>query len=152
MASLSEEQRAAVLEAARRPGASRNGVARETGVSEGSVTAICTAAGISFDRSLTAAAVQARVIDLKAARVGLASTLMDDVQLARQRMHGAEDNKGFLEGAKAVAALASTHVRLVAVDKDDSPATEDAKSMLGRLALALGVAAGEGEEGGGDDV
>ncbi|MGQ4355263.1 hypothetical protein [Streptomyces drozdowiczii] len=152
MASLSEEQRAAVLEAARRPGASRNGVARETGVSEGSVTAICTAAGISFDRSLTAAAVQARVIDLKAARVGLAATLMDDVQLARQRMHGADDNRAFLDGAKAVAALAGTHVRLVGVDKDDASGVDAAKSMLGKLADALGVAAGEGEEGGGDDA
>ncbi|MEU0977974.1 hypothetical protein [Streptomyces griseus] len=143
MASLSEEQRAAVLEAARRPGATRNGVARETGVSEGSVTAICSAAGIGFDRSLTAAAVQARVIDLRAARVGLATSVLDDVQLARQRMHGAEDNRAFLDGAKAVAALAGTHVRLVAVDKDDSSDTEAAKSMLGKLAQALGVAAGE---------
>ncbi|WP_411097164.1 hypothetical protein [Streptomyces sp. 020-2-3H-GM] len=143
MASLSEEQRAAVLEAARRPGATRNGVARETGVSEGSVTAICSAAGISFDRSLTAAAVQARVIDLRAARVGLATSVLDDVQLARQRMHGAEDNRAFLDGAKAVAALAGTHVRLVAFDKDDSSDTEAAKSMLGKLAQALNVAAGE---------
>ncbi|MBD3544485.1 hypothetical protein [Streptomyces sp. JV180] len=143
MASLSEQQRAAVLEAARRPGATRNGVARETGVSEGSVTAICSAAGISFDRSLTAAAVQARVIDLRAARVGLATSVLDDVQLARQRMHGAEDNRAFLDGAKAVAALAGTHVRLVAFDKDDSSDTEAAKSMLGKLAQALNVAAGE---------
>ncbi|MFJ5046397.1 hypothetical protein [Streptomyces sp. NPDC088719] len=151
MASLSEEQRAAVLEAARRPGATRNGVARETGVSEGSVTSICTTAGISFDRSATAAAVQARVIDLKAARLGLATSMLDDVQVARQRMHGADGNRDFLDGAKAVAALAGTHVRLVAVDKDDATGTEAAKSMLGSLAAALGVAAAEGvEEAAGD--
>ncbi|MFJ7413070.1 hypothetical protein ACIQWZ_19965 [Streptomyces sp. NPDC098077] len=138
---LSEEQRKAVLEAARRPGATRNGVARETGVSEGSVTSICAAAGVSFDRSATAAALQARVIDLKAARLGLATSMLDDVQAARQRMHGADDNRAFLDGAKAVAALAGTHVRLVAVDKDDATGTEAAKSMLGQLAQALGVAA-----------
>ncbi|MGW6288827.1 hypothetical protein [Streptomyces sp. NPDC055107] len=120
-------------------------------MSEGSVTAICSAAGISFDRSLTAAAVQARVIDLRAARVGLATSVLDDVQAARQRMHGADDNRAFLDGAKAVAALAGTHVRLVAVDKDDATGTEAAKSMLGQLAHALGVAAAEDvEEGAGD--
>ncbi|MEU2800235.1 hypothetical protein [Streptomyces sp. NPDC007117] len=151
MAALSEEQRAAVLEAARLPGATRNGVARATGVSEGSVTNICGTAGITFDRSATAAAVQARVIDLKAARLGLATSMLDDVQAARQRMHGAEDNRAFLDGAKAVAALAGTHVRLVAVDKDDATGTEAAKSMLGQLAHALGVAAaGDTEEVAGD--
>ncbi|MFI6123246.1 hypothetical protein ACIBCU_26295 [Streptomyces sp. NPDC051064] len=146
MASLSEEQRQAVLDAARRPGATRNGVARETGVSEGSVTAICTAAGVSFDRSLTEAAVRARVIDLKAARLGVASSMLDDVQVARQRMHGAEDNRAFLDGAKAVAALAGTHVRLAAFDKDDSVGVDAAKSMLGNLAVALGAAASADEE------
>ncbi|MEV1088012.1 hypothetical protein [Streptomyces microflavus] len=143
MASLSEEQREAVLEAARRPGATRNGVARETGVSVGSVTSICTAAGVSFDRSATAAALQARVIDLKAARIGLATSVLDDVQVARQRMHSSDGNRDFLDGAKAVAALAGTHIKLVAVDRDDSSGTEAAKSMLGSLAAALGVAAAE---------
>lgn len=150
MASLSEEQREAVLEAARRPGATRNGVARETGVSEGSVTSICTAAGISFDRSLTEAAVRARVVDLKAARLGLATSVIDDVQVARHRMHGADDNRAFLDGAKAVAALTGTHIRLVAVDKDDSADLDSAKSMLSRLAVALGAANENTEEGDGD--
>ncbi|MFE9170871.1 hypothetical protein ACFYNZ_15310 [Streptomyces kebangsaanensis] len=142
-APLSEEQRAAVLEAARRPGASRNGVARETGVSEGSVTAICSEAGISFDRSQTAAAVQARSVDLKARRLELAVDLLDDVTEARTRMRGSEDSRGFLDHAKAVAALASTHVRVIGVDKDDTSNVDAAKSMLGRLAEAIGAAVSE---------
>lgn len=152
MASLSEGQREAVLEAARRPGATRNGVARETGVSEGSVTNICTAAGVSFDRSQTEVAVKARVVDMRAARVGLASSMLEDVQVARQRMHSADDSRAFLDGAKAVAALASTHVRLVAVDKDDTSGTDAAKSMLGKLALALGATVAESDDGGDGDV
>ncbi|MEU3435456.1 hypothetical protein [Streptomyces sp. NPDC006863] len=140
---IPEDVREEVLSLARE-GVPRNEITRRTGVSTASVSRICGGPdGVSFDRSATAAAVQARVVDLKAARIGLAASVLDDVQLARQRMHGAEDNRAFLDGAKAVAALAGTHVRLVAVDKDDSSDTEAAKSMLGKLAQALGVAAGE---------
>ncbi|MEU3204254.1 hypothetical protein ABZ702_10290 [Streptomyces cyaneofuscatus] len=139
---IPEDKREEVLSLARE-GVARNEITRRTGVSTASVTRICEGEEVSFDRSLTAAAVQARVIDLKAARLGLASSMLDDVQAARQRMHGADDNRAFLDGAKAVAALAGTHVRLVAVDKDDATGTEAAKSMLGQLAQALGVAAAE---------
>ncbi|MFH9293841.1 hypothetical protein [Streptomyces sp. NPDC017520] len=139
---IPDEQRDQVVELAR-AGRARNEIAREVGISTASVSRICADAGVGFDRSLTAAALQARVIDLKAARLGLATSMLDDVQAARQRMHGADDNRNFLDGAKAVAALAGTHIKLVAVDRDDSSGTEAAKSMLGQLAHALGVAAAE---------
>lgn len=156
VAPLTEEQRAAVVEAAGRPGATRNGVARETGVSEGSVTNICTEAGITFDRSQTEAAVKARVVDLRAGRVSLAGDLLDDVTAARARMLATDDARGFSDMAKAVHYLTGSHTRLAAFDKDDSPGLDAAKSMLGRLGVALGVAmaggpddepAGEGDDG-----
>lgn len=148
VAPLAEEQRIAVLEAARRPGATRNGVARDTGVSEGSVTKICADAGITFDRSQTEVAVRARSIDLRASRLNLATDLLDDVTLARGRMHAAEDARAFGDMAKAVHYLAGTHVRLVAVDKGDVPGLDAAKSMLGKLALAIGATvAGDDEQG-----
>lgn len=149
---LTEEQRASVIEAASRPGATRNGVARETGVSEGSVTKICAEAGVTFDRSQTEAAVKARVIDLRAGRVSLAGDLLDDVLVARARMLAEGDARGFGDMAKAVHYLTGSHVRLAAFDKDDAPGLEEAKSMLGRLASAIGVvASGEPDEEGADD-
>lgn len=147
-APLSDEQRAAVLETARRPGATRNAVARQVGVSPSTVSRICADDGIDFDRTQTEIAVRARIVDLKAARVGLATDLLDDVAVARGRMHAAEDARSFSDMAKSVHYLASTHVRLIAVDKDDSSGTEAAKSMLGQLAVALGVKAAEGEGAG----
>ncbi|MBT2425225.1 helix-turn-helix domain-containing protein [Streptomyces sp. ISL-112] len=142
---IPDEQRDQVVELAR-AGRARNEIAREVGISTASVSRICADAGVGFDRSLTAAALQARVIDLKAARIGLATDLLDDVTVARGRMHVTEDARSFADMAKAVAALASTHVRLIAVDKDDATGTEAAKSMLGQLAAALGVAAAEDVE------
>ena len=85
---------------------------------------------------------------MRAARVGLATELLDDVAAARNRMHASEDNRAFLEAARAVAALAGTHVRLVAVDRDDDPGIDAAKSMLGRLATAIGVTVAEAPEEG----
>jgi len=145
---LSEEQRAAVLEAARQPGATRNGIVRLTGVSAGAVTTICAEAGVSFDRAATETAVRARAVDLRAARLGLATELLDDVAVARGRMHAAEDNRAFLEAARAVAALSGTHVRLVAVDRGDDAGIDTARSMLGRLATAIGVTVAEAADEG----
>lgn len=145
-APLSDELRAAVLEAARQPGATRNGVARETGASPASVSRICADEGIDFDRTQTEVAVRARVVDLKAARLHLATDLLDDVTLARSRMHVAEDARAFGDMAKSIHYLAATHVRLVSVDKDDAPGLDTAKSMLGRLANAIGVVVGDEEE------
>ncbi|MGV4889256.1 hypothetical protein ACSR0Z_22110 [Streptomyces viridosporus] len=121
-------------------------MAKQTGASPASVTRICATEGIDFDRSATEAAVKARVIDMKASRTGLAANLLDDMTIARQRMHSAEDNRQFLDGARALAALAGTHVRLVAVDKDDTSGVDAAKSMLGKLATAIGVAVADDDE------
>lgn len=74
--------RAKIRASARKPGATRNGVAREHGVSGDTVTRICAAARppITFDRKGTQAATEARQTDLKARRVAFTSRLMDDVE------------------------------------------------------------------------
>lgn len=135
---IPDDQREEVLTLAR-SGLSRNEVARRTGVSTASVSRICAAAGVSFDRAPTAAAVEARIIDLKAARANLAGNLLDDVAAARMRMHSATEPRDFFDLARSVGVLANAHVRLVGVDgpPDESAA---AKGMLGALAEALGVA------------
>lgn len=68
---ISDAQRAEVLRL-HTQGLSRNAIARETGISTGSVTRICTAAGRAFDRAATKDATRARAADMAQARTALA--------------------------------------------------------------------------------
>lgn len=63
----------------------RNAIAREVGVSPSTVTKVCDTARppITFDRTATATAVEARATDLKARRQALATGLLDDVERLR---------------------------------------------------------------------
>lgn len=56
-------------------GLSRNEIARQTGISAGSVTRICHAADRTFDRSKTKDASRAKQVDLTEARLNLAHRL-----------------------------------------------------------------------------
>ena len=56
-------------------GLSRNDIARQTGVSAGSVTNVCKANDLTFDRSSTKDATRARVADNKARRAAIVSRL-----------------------------------------------------------------------------
>lgn len=131
-----DDQRTRVLELAR-AGAGRNAIAREANVSTATVTRVCRAAGITFDRQRTDAATKARRADLAAARVDLAAELLDDVAEARARMRAAETPRDFLDLAKATTSLTLAHVRLAAVDNRDDERTEQTRSMLGALADGL---------------
>lgn len=128
---IDDETREQVLAEAR-AGASRNEVARRTGVSTASVSRICRAAGVTFDRSKTIKATAARLVDLKAMRVSLSGDLLGDVGEARARMHASESAREFFELARSVAALTNAHVQLVRHDGDD-PGVEAAKSLLSGL-------------------
>ncbi|MBB3158033.1 hypothetical protein FHS07_001729 [Microbacterium proteolyticum] len=57
-------------------GVPRNEISRRTGVSAGSVTNICRDAGLSFDRSATKQASEARTVDLAAGRIRLAEKML----------------------------------------------------------------------------
>lgn len=72
---ISDEQRAQVLNL-HAQGLPRNDIARQTGVSAGSVTNICRDAGLSFDRSATKQASAARSVDLTAGRIRLAEKML----------------------------------------------------------------------------
>lgn len=141
---IPEETRAEVLRLARE-GVARNEIARQTGISTASVSRICQGEPALFDRSRTAAATQARAVDLKAARISLASGLLTDVEVARGWLHTAEDARALSDAAKAVHYLTGSHVRLVSVDRHGDADVDAAKSMLGKLALAIGVAVSEGD-------
>lgn len=135
-APISDDQRALVLAEAG-TGASRNEVARRTGVSTASVSRICSAAGHTFDRQRTIKATVARVVDLKAARVTLAGDLLGDVQEARARMHAATDERAFFDMARSVGQLVGAHARIVGIDGPPDDA-DQARSMLGAIAEGLG--------------
>lgn len=72
---LSEDQKARVL-ALHAEGLARNEIARRVGIAAGSVTNICRAAGIAFDRSETKQATEARRVDLAAGRIRLAEKML----------------------------------------------------------------------------
>lgn len=72
---ISPEQRQHVLDL-HAQGLPRNDIARQTGVSAGSVTNICRDAGLSFDRSATKQASEARSVDLAAGRIRLAEKML----------------------------------------------------------------------------
>lgn len=135
---IPEETRVEVLRLARE-GVARNEIARLTSISTASVSRICQDEPDLFDRSRTAAATQARVVDLKAARLSAATGLLNDVEVARGWVHTAEDARALSDAAKAVHYLSSSHVRLATVDRHGDADTDAAKSMLGRLGAAIGA-------------
>lgn len=75
MAQITDAQRDQVLKL-HTQGLPRNEIARQVGISAGSVTNICRDAGRSFDRSGTKHATEARQIDLAAGRVRLAEKML----------------------------------------------------------------------------
>lgn len=126
-----DEQRAEVVELAR-TGLGRNEVSRRTGIPATTVSRIAAEAGVSFDRSATATATEARIIDAKARRTVLSLDLLDDLAEARARLHRTTEARDFVDCARAISLLTNAHVRLVAVDGTDQ-GVEEAKSMLGGL-------------------
>lgn len=71
---LTQEQRDQITEL-HKAGKSRNDISRITGVSAGTVTNVCRAAGLTFDRSKTKEASRAKQVDLTEARLNLAYRL-----------------------------------------------------------------------------
>jgi hypothetical protein len=156
---LSAGKRNAIIEDIRAGMKSRNQIARDHGVSVGSVTNIAKAAGVpgAFDRSQTENATRAREVDCKALRAQLKVDLLNDAQRFRKRSwEPYQVVVGTPEGAEIVTldlpplpdARAAYTAIGIAVDKsirleqhDVGDSTEGAKSLLGSLSDALGVAA-----------
>lgn len=72
---ISEDQKARVL-SLHTQGLARNEIARRVGISAGSVTNICRDTGLTFDRSETKHATEARQVDLAAGRIRLAEKML----------------------------------------------------------------------------
>lgn len=72
---ISDAQRQQVIDL-HSQGIPRNQIARDVGISAGSVTNICRNAGLTFDRSETKHATEARQVDLAAGRIRLAEKML----------------------------------------------------------------------------
>lgn len=98
MATLDPAKREEILRLAR-AGTGRNDIARTVGVSGETVSRICKAAGVTFDRSAVQAATEARVADARARRAELALLLIEDAHRLRRQLwqpveyidHGGKD-------------------------------------------------------------
>ena len=82
------EERARV-EGLIRDGVPRNEIARRTGLGAATVSRIADAAGLTFDRSATAEATRARVLDLADARTRLIAGAVRNAEEALQSVWGA---------------------------------------------------------------
>lgn len=145
-------------------GKTRNDIARTIGRSPSTVTGIAHVLGLSFDRSATAAATHARQVDNRARRTEIVGRLYDRAEqilgrLEAERYTFTATTVNGIESKvldhvpapdeKALASAMSSHLgaaaRLEQVDADKG--AEGAKSMLGGLAVALGIRATVGDDG-----
>jgi hypothetical protein len=153
---ISAEQRDAVIMLAR-TGMPRNEVARRLTLSRSTVSKVCAAAGIDFDRSATEKASLARQADNKARRVGLVDKLYTKAeQLLAQIDHphivfniGGKDNTytehlldrpptGDIRNLMQSASIALQRAEGLE-NIDASAGVDGAKSLLGELGRALGI-------------
>ena len=143
-APISDQLREQILAAAR-AGEPRNAIARRLNVARATVSKVAAAAGVRFDRTATAAATAARVVDQRAARVTLAGQLLDDAQAARGWLPLAETARDLREAARAVYLLTSAHCRLVAVDAA-TDRVDNVVSLLDSIAAGLTARHGTGDD------
>ncbi|WP_261562311.1 helix-turn-helix domain-containing protein [Frankia tisae] len=141
-----------------RQGLSRNAIAREIGRSPATVSKIAKGLGLKFDRAATKAATAAKVVDAAARRTELVGDMLVEASRLVRRLSepygsvfASKDGEsvvtplaqitpaGARDLASAVASLSASIVRLSTIPVSDS--TTEARSMLGDLAHALGVAA-----------
>ncbi|BFM23499.1 hypothetical protein [Microbacterium sp. che218] len=101
---LSQAQRDRIV-ALGREGVPRNRIAREVGVSVGSVSKYSKAAGVSFDRRKTRAATAAAKVDSEVRRQALGADLLTDLETARRELAAAEKPKTLRDHRDRAASL-----------------------------------------------
>lgn len=101
-------------------GYSRNRISRELGISTAIVTRIAAEAGLSFDRTITRAATEAVMDDLKTRRGKLAVGLLDDIDRLRPMLFESRLVVGKYDQISMV-----------------EPTTTDVKNLLISIGIAL---------------
>lgn len=160
-APIPDSTRAAILADIRTGEKGCRAIARDHAVSEGTVRNIAEEAGImdAFSRVNTENATRARQSDMAARRAQIAEMLLDDIQRLRDRawepydvVTNTQDGAEIttlplppLRDAQAaytsIAISLDKHLALVRHDGDAGGDLESARSLLGDLGRALGVAA-----------
>jgi hypothetical protein len=167
---ITDEDRAEIIRL-HGEGKGRNEIARLSGRSLRTVSRICEDAGLTFDRTATAVATEARKTDAKARRAAIIDRAYARVEKLLDRLDTA-DRGQFAFTASSVNGIETVHLdhvpgqeekaisgaigtylaqaaKLEAIDGD--PGVEAARSMLGSLAEGLNRLAGldgEGDDGG----
>ena len=116
-------------------GLSRNDIARQTGVSAGSVTNVCRANDLSFDRSATKQATESKQIDAKAVRAAVASDALDVARLATgiimQRLQADPDSINARDLGTLAGIFTDKHIALAKHDAgNDTTATDSVVDQL----------------------
>lgn len=157
MPRITDAQRAEVLRL-HATGKSRNDIARTVGISAGSITNICRNAGLTFDRSSTKQANEARQVDLAAARIRLVQKMLDRSERMLDDLDGTylvynfggKDNtyeehtlaRPPVEVQRnAVVTAGITFDKLTRIVERDSGGSEEAVGMLDTLADGFRAAA-----------
>jgi transposase-like protein len=141
MARISDTRRAAIVEAIKAGGKSRNQIARDHDVSASTVTLIAQDHGLgdAFDRSRTQKATAASQADDKARRALLASINLDDANTMRQRAIDSATSRDAMQYATAYGIFIDKHLVLDKHDTDNGSA--EAVGVLGRFMDGLNAAA-----------
>ncbi|MFB6392619.1 hypothetical protein [Polymorphospora lycopeni] len=155
---IPDDKRAAILADIRENKLGARQIAKKHGVAVSTVSKFAADANVAnaFERTQTENATRARAADLRAARAELAEQLIDDAQRLRERAWSTysyyeRSNEGpelvtlnlppLAEVRQAYTSIGIALDKHMALKKfDDNRGEEHAKSVLGELALGLGIA------------
>ncbi|WP_104087988.1 helix-turn-helix domain containing protein [Arthrobacter sp. GMC3] len=138
-------------------GTSRNAIAKEAGVAPSTVSKVCKAAGLDFDRTGTRAATASKVIDAKARRAELKELLLEDAHRLRKQLweptvvfnFGGKDNTYeesqlpepiFADKKNILSAVGIAVDKVEKLEKlDNDGGVQDAESMIQKLIDGIGI-------------
>jgi transposase-like protein len=115
-------------------GLARNEIARQVGCSAGTVTNVCRANDLDFDRSLTKKATEGKQIDAKALRASLAGdalTVAKEAQEALRRILAESSDLNLRDLATVYGIFMDKHIALAKHDAgNDTTATDSVVDQL----------------------
>ena len=122
-------------------GLSRNDIARQTGVSAGSVTNVCKQNDLSFDRSKSEKATEARRVDDKVMRTLIASDALSVVhkvsEILTQRLAAGADDIPTRDLITMYGVLTDKHIAIAKLDADNSEAAAAVDQWLAMMTGGL---------------
>lgn len=126
-------------------GLSCNAVAKRLGVSPSTISRHAKAAGLSFERSQTARAVEAARMDAAGRRAEVGAALLEDISRGRSdRLPAVGDAREFQQVAQGIAALARAYKDLALLPSPADNSSEDqVKASLVKFLALVKTASSE---------